>query len=162
MLTAVDENREMLIATFQLGQASFGVDTAQIQEVVRVGDLTPVHHAPACVIGIRNLRGRIVTVVDLRIRLELGSVATGPDSRLLIVDWQGEPIGLLVDRMADTVTVRSTDILPPPPNVHGVQSRHLQGICRAASRLVALLELGAVLDAETFVYAHSSHPSTAT
>jgi purine-binding chemotaxis protein CheW len=140
-------NPKLLAATFLLGQAVFGVDTAQIQEVVRLGDLTPVHHAPAYVVGIRNLRGRIVTVIDLRTRLELGRVTTGPESRILIVEAQGEPIGLLVDQVADTIDVNTAEIQPAPPNVNGVQSRHLRGVCRNGARLVALLDLTAVLQA---------------
>jgi purine-binding chemotaxis protein CheW len=139
------DNSKLLAATFLLGPAVFGVDTAQIQEVVRLGNLTPVHDAPAYVVGIRNLRGRIVTVMDLRTRLELGRVAAGPDNRILIVEAQGEPIGLLVDQVADTIDVLTAEIQPAPPNVSGVQSRHLRGVCRNGARLVALLDLAAVL-----------------
>jgi purine-binding chemotaxis protein CheW len=149
MTITKQSNQKLLAATFLLGQAAFGVDTAQIQEVVRLGNLTPVHHAPAYVVGIRNLRGRIVTVIDLRTRLELGRVATGPESRILIVEAQGEPIGLLVDQVADTIDINTADIHPAPPNVNGVQSRHLRGVCRNGARLVALLDLAAVLQTAT-------------
>ena len=144
-MNATQTNQKLLAATFLLGQAAFGVDTAQIQEVVRLGNLTPVRHAPDYVVGIRNLRGRIVTVIDLRTRLELGRVNPGPESRILIVEAQGEPIGLLVDQVADTIDVNTAEIQPAPPNVNGVQSRHLRGVCRNGARLVALLDLAAVL-----------------
>ena len=108
----------------------------------------PVHHAPPDVVGIRNLRGRIVTVIDLRSRLGLGKVASGPDNRILIVDWQGEPIGLLVDCVADAIEIRQDTLAPAPPNLHGVQSRKLRGVCRGGERLVALLDLGPVLQFE--------------
>ena len=134
-----------LVATFLLGNAAFGIGAAQVQEVVRVGEITPVHHAPPYVVGIRNLRGRIVTVIDLRVRLDLGSMEVGADTRILIVDWQGEPIGLLVDSVADTISVSPADLGPPPPNVNGIQSRNLRGVCRSGERLVALLDPGTVL-----------------
>jgi purine-binding chemotaxis protein CheW len=140
---AVDDSQ--LVATFLLGKAAFGIGAAQVQEVVRLGDITPVHHAPPYVVGIRNLRGKIVTVIDLRARLDMGIVDGGAESRILIVDWQGEPIGLMVDSIADTISVNPADIMPPPPNVHGIQSRHLTGVCRSGERLVALLDHGAVL-----------------
>ena len=141
-LKAVDS---LLVATFALGDALFGIGAAQVQEVVRVGDITPVHHGPPYVAGIRNLRGRIVTVIDLAVRLDLGTVDTGADSRILIVDWQGEPIGLLVDSVADTISVNTSDLIPPPPNLHGVQSDNLRGVCRSGERLVALLDPASVL-----------------
>jgi purine-binding chemotaxis protein CheW len=145
MMLTTKSSQNILAATFTLGQASFGVDTAQIQEVVRLGTLTQVHHAPGYVVGIRNLRGRIVTVIDLCVRLDLGRAAIGPDSRILIVEGQGEPIGLLVDQVADTIDVNPADIHPAPSNVNGVQSRYLRGVSRTGTRLVALLDLNAIL-----------------
>jgi purine-binding chemotaxis protein CheW len=146
MKLATLSNQNILAATFMLGPATFGVDTAQVQEVVRLGNLTPVHDAPPDIVGIRNLRGRIVTVIDLRIRLDLGRVPPGPESRIFIVEGQGEPIGLLVDQVADTIDVSPADLHPAPSNVNGVQSRHLRGVCRHGARLVALLDLAAILE----------------
>lgn len=138
----------LLVMSFNLGEAVFGIDARQIQEVARVGGITAVRHAPPDVVGIRNLRGHIVTVMDLRTRLGLGSVAISPESRVLIVEAQGEPIGLLVDRVADTINVDAAAIQPAPSNVNGVQGRNLRGVCRGGGRLVALLELATVLQTE--------------
>jgi purine-binding chemotaxis protein CheW len=144
-----DENIQtddgLLIAGFLLGEAAFGIDAQQVQEVARVGNITPVCYAPPYVVGIRNLRGRIVTVIDLRVRLGMGKVIGAPDNRILIVDWQGEPIGLLVDSVSDTFSTTAAALAPPPPNLHGVQSKNLRGVCRGGDRLVALLDLGVVL-----------------
>ncbi len=138
----------LLVISFNLGEAVFGIDARQIQEVSRVGAITRVHHAPTEVIGIRNLRGHIVTVIDLRTRLQLGRVVTTPASRVLIVEGLGEPIGLLVDRVADTLNIDPADLQPAPANVNGVQSRKLRGVCRNGRNLVALLDLAAVLQIE--------------
>ena len=138
---------ELLTATFQLGgdDGFFGIDATFIQEVVMVGELTPVRHAADYVAGIRNLRGRIITVIDLCVRLGLGQVEIGPESRILIADWKGEPVGLLVDQVGDAVALEGSDMEPTPPNLHGVQMQRLLGVFRSAGRLVALLDLGAVL-----------------
>jgi purine-binding chemotaxis protein CheW len=137
---------DLLVATFLLGSGTFGLDTDLIQEVVMLGEVTPVHHAPSYVAGIRNLRGRIVTVIDLRIRLELPPIDTGPESRILIADWKGEPVGLLVDGVDDTIEVGASDLLPPPSNLHGVQMQKLLGVFRSGERLAALLDPAAILD----------------
>jgi len=139
----------LLIASFTLGDAVFGIDAHQVQEVTKAGDITCVHHAPDYVVGIRSLRGRIVTVIDLRIRLNLGRVEIGPESRILIVEGQGEPVGLLVDQVADMITVNAGDIQPAPSNVHGIQGRNLRGVCRGGRRLIALLDLSKVLQIES-------------
>ncbi len=146
---------EILVATFLLGQALFGVDTSQIQEVVRVGEITPVHHAPNYVAGIRNLRGRIVTVIDLRTRLDLGKIEYSSETRILIVECQNEPVGLLVDQVAETVAVDVNSIQPPPSNVNGVQSHNLRGVCRATDRLVAVLNLEPVLNTQEISVANN-------
>ena len=140
-------DRELLTATFQLGGdgSVFGIDATLIQEAVMVGELTPVRHAPDYVAGIRNLRGRIITVIDLCARLGLGYVEIGPESRILIVDWRGEPVGLLVDRVADAIEVEAGALEPAPPNLHGVQMQKLLGVCHSGERLAALLDLAAVL-----------------
>jgi purine-binding chemotaxis protein CheW len=138
---------DLLVATFQLGgdDGVFGIDATLIQEVVMVGELTPVRHAEDYVAGIRNLRGRIITVIDLCVRLGLGAVEIGPESRILIADWKGEPVGLLVDRVADAVEVEAGGLEPAPPNLHGVQMQKLLGVFPSGERLAALLDLTAVL-----------------
>ena len=113
-----------------------------------VGELTPVRHARTYVAGIRNLRGRIITVIDLCVRLGLGAVEIGPESRILIADWKGEPVGLLVDRVADAISRRSRRFGTAPPNLHGVQMQKLRGVFRSGERLAALLDLAAVLGSE--------------
>jgi purine-binding chemotaxis protein CheW len=116
--------------------------------VVMVGEITPVHHAADYVAGIRNLRGRIITVIDLCVRLSLGAVENGPENRILIADWKGEPVGLLVDRVADAVALEAGNLESAPPNLHGLQMQKLRGVFRSGERLVALLDLAAVLGAD--------------
>jgi len=71
---------------------------------------------------------------------------TSPESRILIADWKGEPVGLLVDGVDDTIEVGAEDLMPPPPNLHGVQMQKLLGVFRSGERLAALLDPAAVLE----------------
>jgi len=140
---------ELLVCTFVLGgDGLFGIDATLIQEVVMKADITPVRHAPEFVAGIRNLRGRIITVIDLCVRLGLGAVNRGPESRILIADWGGEPVGLLVDRVADAVAVEGGALERAPSNLQGVQMQKLRGVFRTGERLAALLDLAAVLESD--------------
>lgn len=140
--------QDLLVATFQLGDGVFGIDTSLIQEVVMVGELTPVRHAPEYVAGIRNLRGRIITVIDLGVRLGLAAVELAAQSRILIIDWKGEPVGLLVDQVEDAIPIGEGDLKPAPPNVNGVQKQNLQGVFQSCERLASLLDIAVVLGAE--------------
>lgn len=144
---SIEESRRLAVACTAQG-ALFGVDTEPVQEIVRVGHITPVHHAPSYVVGIMNLRGRIVTVMDLGLKLQLGATPITPDSRILIVAWQGESLGLLIERELGVVNVDHGQLKPAPENVRGVQSAMLEGICMDGEHAVALLNLTAVLAIE--------------
>ena len=151
----------LLVAAFLLGGAAYGVDARQVQEVVKPGDITRVRHAPPEVVGIRNLRGRIVTVLDLRLCLGLGSVVASPDNRALIVDTHGETIGLLVDAVEDTFSTSLEALAPPPPNLPGAQRRSVRGICRGGARLVSLLDLEVLLQQEERLHSEPARAQTA-
>ncbi len=144
----MDNEQQMLVSTFYLGEAAFGLDTAHIQEVVRVGGITPVHHAPAYLLGVMNLRGRIATVIDLGMKLELARTEKGESSRIFILDHEGEQIGLMVEYVADAVSIDRSGIKPAPENVRGVQGRYVKGVFETEGRLVALLDTSAVLETE--------------
>ena len=135
----------LLVSVFRLGDAMFGIPAAQIQEVVQMGSVTPVHHALPYIVGIRNLRGRIVTVIDLGMRLELGEAVRGGDSRIMIVDSEGELVGLLVDRVDDTVFLHAENMSPPPPNLGALQESALRGVYRCPDGLVTLLDHSTIL-----------------
>jgi len=135
----------LLVSVFRLGDAMFGIPAAQIQEVVQMGSVTPVHHAPTSIVGIRNLRGRIVTVIDLGVRLELGEAKRGGESRIMIVDSDGELVGLLVDRVEDTIFLDRESMSPPPPNLGALQQSALRGVYRYSNGLVTLLDHSTIL-----------------
>jgi len=145
---ATTDAQQILLAAFFPGSAAFGSDTAQVQEVVRVGNITPVHHAPDFVLGVMNPRGRIATVIDLAVKLEIERAEVGTESRIFIVDWQGEQIGLLVDRVSDPLLLDRSDLKPPPENVRGIQGRQFRGVCHGSGTLIALLDTAAVLAGE--------------
>jgi purine-binding chemotaxis protein CheW len=149
-----DATTDLLVAIFLLGESAYGVDTAIVQEVVPTGEITPVRGAPPYVAGIRNLRGRIVTVVDLKKRLGIEEGSPGTGRRILIVDWHGEPVGLLVDTVTDTIEVPVESLESAPPNTSHGQNLHVRGVCRASDRFVVLL------DPETLLEPDENHSST--
>lgn len=140
MLDNQDTTYGLLVTGFTLGEAAFGVDAHLVQEVVKVGELTRVHDAPPGVAGIRNLRGRIVTVVDMAEHFGLGCVAIGPDSRLLIMEHQGESFGFLVDTVTDTLDLDEEQITAPPASLDPALRSRLRGVLREGGRLTAIID----------------------
>jgi len=135
----------VLLATFFVRDALCALDAAGIQEVIRLGPVTSVSYAPEEVLGIVNLRGKIVTIVDLGLRLGFPKAVAGPDSRIFIIEDSNEFIGLLVDRVDEVVELEAGQWQPPPANVKWGQARFFQGVCRNRGRVITLLDAGQIL-----------------
>jgi purine-binding chemotaxis protein CheW len=138
-------SQQFLISTFYLGNTLMGIDTMRVQEVIRITDMTPVYHAPAYILGIMNLRGKIVTLVGLAEKLELPQSKITEDSRLVIVQWNDEYVGLLVDRIFDVIHADRGGLMPPPSNIHEMQGRFFDGVLNADGHLIAIVNVDKVL-----------------
>lgn len=141
-----DDVIQSLVATFMVDGRYYGISTTRVREVVRIGEITPVHHSPDFILGIMNLRGRIVTVIDLGRKLCLNRAEVDAHSRIFIADWCQEHVGLLVDRVGEVVPFEEADLLPAPENLPASQAGMLQGVFRAGELLIGLLKLDAILD----------------
>lgn len=133
---------DFLVVCFLLGESSFGVDASVVQEIVPVGKLTIVHDAPADVIGIRNLRGQIVTVIDMAARLGLSRADLCSEGRLLILKDRGELYGFLVDTVTEAVELNERQITTPPANraLSPSLRSQLLGVWQAGDKLSVLLD----------------------
>ncbi len=136
---------ELQLATFFLGDYCFGIDLLEIQEINRQRDLTEVPHTAEHVRGVINLRGEVVTVLDLRTMLGLAPLEFTRLTRNIILQSGGEPVGLLVDRLADVVSATTGDLQAPPANVAGVEARCILGVHQTEEQLVVVLRLEELL-----------------
>jgi purine-binding chemotaxis protein CheW len=136
-----------LLATFYVRDTLWGLDASAVQEVIRVGPMTGVRNAPPEVAGIVNLRGRIVTILDIGKKLGFQKPEPGPENRIFIVEDRGEFIGLLVDRGGEVVEAGNAERQPPPPNVPPEQARYLTGVCRTGGKVIALMDAAKMLSA---------------
>jgi purine-binding chemotaxis protein CheW len=142
------DNGALLVTTFYLRGALFGLDASLVEEVVRLRHTTPVPNAPGYILGVMNLRGKIVSVIDLPRKLGLAGEGSMDDSRVYIVRDRSELLGLLVDRAADVVELDRESLEPAPANVPGSEAGFLLGIGRTAGGLTAVLNPAAVLAGE--------------
>jgi purine-binding chemotaxis protein CheW len=133
------------LATFFVGDALCGLDILNIQEINKHLDVTRVPQAHECVRGILNLRGQIVTIIDLAQRLGLASTESKRESRNIIVNSKGEYIGLNVDRLSDVVQAEWERVEPPPANIGGVQGKFFQGVHKTDKELIGILDIEEVL-----------------
>ncbi|MCD6396674.1 MAG: chemotaxis protein CheW [Spirochaetaceae bacterium] len=135
-----------LISTFFLGETVWGLDTLDTQEVIRVSEITKVNNAENYIIGIINLRGKIVTVIDLSSKLGLGSSSISDASKIIIVEWMGEYIGLLIDSISDVIDIEKKSLTSAPSSMNGTRGGYIDSVYQAGQQLIAILNIKAVLE----------------
>lgn len=140
-----EENKTVELATFYVGDSLCGMDILKVQEINKLLEMTEVPLAPDYVKGILNLRGQIVTVIDLGSKLELADTNTDGDTRNIIVNSNGEYIGLLVDRIGDVERTEEENIEPPPANIGGIQGRYFEGVFKKENSLIGILNVEEIL-----------------
>lgn len=136
------------LATFYVGGALCGMDILNVQEINKLMDMTKVPQAPKYVTGILNLRGQIVTVIDLGKKLGLKSTDFSDSTRNIIVNSENEYIGLLVSQISDVVTANWDKVEEPPANIGGVQGVFFKGVFKTQDRLIGILDVNKVLSDE--------------
>ncbi len=127
--------------TFYLDKERYGVNVMQVQEVLRVSEITPVPGAPDYVLGIINLRGNVVTVIDTRRRFRLPPREVDDATRIVIMETANQVVGILVDSVAEVVELRASEI-GGAPNVGNEESvRFIQGVSSLDGELLILIDL---------------------
>lgn len=149
-LTANETQEDEVLqwVTFRLDNEIYGINVMQVQEVLRYTEIAPVPGAPSYVLGIINLRGNVVTVIDTRARFGLRSGEITDNSRIVIIESEKQVIGILVDRVAEVVYLKSSQI-DVAPNVGTDESaRFIQGVCNRDDQLLILVDLNQLLTDE--------------
>ena len=136
------------LATFYVGRALCGMDILKVQEINKLMEMTKVPQAPDYMVGILNLRGQIVTIIDLGQKLGLGSIEVSNESRNIIVNTPGEHVGLLVSRISDVVMADPDKIEPAPANMNGIQGAFFTGVYKTDNKLIGILNIKEVLRLE--------------
>ncbi len=127
--------------TFLLQDEIYGINVMQVQEVLRYSEIAPVPGAPTYVLGIINLRGNVVTVIDTRQRFGLMPADVTDSSRVVILEVNKQVIGILVDAVSEVVYLNRSEI-DKAPNVGTEEStQFIQGVCHKDNRLLILVEL---------------------
>jgi purine-binding chemotaxis protein CheW len=134
------------VVALRCGAASFGIPIDKVREIVMVPDITPVPDSGPYVLGIINLRGRILPVIDLALRLALGSGPRERTGRILVVEQDVQHlVGLLVDDAAEVLRIPEGLFGPPPELATGSGAGAIARVARLEDRLLLLLDLERVL-----------------
>jgi purine-binding chemotaxis protein CheW len=137
------------LVTFRVGDALCGMNILRVQEINKQLEITTVPHAPDYVQGIMNLRGQIVTIIDLGRKLGLGRTRMDGRTRNIIVDSGGEYIGLLVSDISNVIAAHRDEVAPSPANIGDIQGSFFTGVLKTSDRLIGVLDLEKVMSEET-------------
>ena len=134
--------------TFKLADETYGINVMQVQEVLRYSDIAPVPGAPPYVLGIINLRGNVVTVVDTRIRLGLKTSEVTDSTRIVIIEGAKHVVGILVDCVAEVVDLPASEVESAPNVGNDESAKYIQGVASRDDELLILVDLNKLLTDE--------------
>ena len=146
--------------TFALGDEEYGVAILNVQEIKGYSPATPIPNTPAYVKGVMNLRGAIVPVIDLRLRLGMPAATYGPFTVIVVMAVGAKVVGAIVDAVSDVVTIADADVQAAPTFGTDVDLRFVAGIAQAGETLVVLLAAETMLRHEDGATLHDP-PATA-
>lgn len=134
--------------TFRLANETYGINVMQVQEVLRFTDIAPVPGAPTYVMGIINLRGNVVTVIDTCQRFGLPPIEVTDNTRIVIIETNHQVIGILVDAVAEVVYLKRSEIETTPNVGNDESAKFIQGVSHKHGELLILVDLNKLLGEE--------------
>lgn len=165
-LTFVPDEREAQngleeqLVIFSLADEYYGLDISDVEGIINMQAITTLPQAPAFVVGVTSLRGKVLPVVDLRKRFGLPQEGASKDTRIIVVDVAGANVGMVVDAVSEVMNVPVEAIEPPSSLVTTVDSDFIKGIAKVEERLVILLDLAKLLTAGELMELQAESNST--
>jgi purine-binding chemotaxis protein CheW len=137
--------KDLQLVGFKIGKEIFGVPINLVHEIVRVPEITAVPDAPDYIEGVINLRGKIVSVIDLRKRFGEKQITSHKKNRILVAEFEGKMVGLVVDAASEVLKLAEDQIAPPPNVFEEGELNYVTGVGKLSDRLIILIELKKIL-----------------
>ena len=143
-----ENNTEILqLVSFRIGNETFGIDILKAQEIIRRLPITKIPNSPEFVEGIINLRGKVIPVVDLRIRIGLKKIEETINMRIIVVEIKGKTVGFIVDSVSEVLRIPTSTLEDSPELVSSnVNSEFITSVAKLEDQLLILLDLEKVIE----------------
>ena len=138
-------SKDLHLVGFKIGKETFGVPIGLVHEIVRVPEITAVPDAPDYIEGVINLRGKIVSIIDLRKRFGEKEINRNKKNRILVAEVEGKLVGLVVDAASEVLKMPAGDIEDPPNVFEEGELNYVTGVGKLKDRLIILIELTKIL-----------------
>jgi len=144
-METVNETSDILqLVSFKLGDEEFGIDILVVQEIIRMISITKVPNSPYYVEGVINLRGKVIPVIDLRVRLGMEKIELKNSTRVIVIELEGRILGFIVDSVSEVLRISKNITEAPPDLIAGVDSKYIKSVGKLEDRLLILLNLEAL------------------
>ncbi|MBQ3033712.1 MAG: chemotaxis protein CheW [Deferribacterales bacterium] len=141
-----DDAELVQLVGMKLGEEEYAIDVLKIQEIIRTVEITVVPRVESYILGVMNLRGKVIPVIDLRVRFSLDKCDFDKSTRIIVVRFEKQSIGFVVDEVTEVIRIRKSMVEPTPPLVGSIGQEYILGICKYDSRLIMLLDIDRVLN----------------
>ncbi len=136
------------VVSFRLGNEEYGVDIAQVQEIIRTVEITHVPRASHFMEGVINLRGQLIPIIDLRTRFAMPRAEHTKSTRIVVTEFGNKRVGIVVDSVSEVLNIPIEQVENAPEMIAGVGTDYIQGVGKVNDRLVILLDLAMVITGE--------------
>lgn len=138
------ESSDLELLSFKVGEQEYSVDIMSVREIRGWTRATPLPHASPYVRGVINLRGTVLPIIDLACRLGIGVTETTERNVIIVVQMQGQTIGLLVDAVSDILSIPRTDLQAPPDMLSDTSNTFVRALTVVEGRMLRILDLPSV------------------
>ncbi len=142
---ALGQTTENQFLFFDIANGEYGVEITFVKEIIKVCRITQVPHTPQHVKGIINLRGDIIPVVSVRDRFGIENIPYDDRTCIIVLDFEGDSVGLIVDGVNEVMYIETDDITPPPSEKHGYSNRHIKSIGTTENSVKQIIDLSKIL-----------------
>lgn len=136
------------VVSFRLGGEEYGVDISQVQEIIRMVEVTKVPRAPHFMEGVINLRGQLIPIIDLRTRFGMSRIPPTKSTRIVVTEIGNKRVGIVVDAVSEVLNIPIENVEDAPEMVAGVGTEYIQGVGKLGERLIIMLDLTMVISTE--------------
>ncbi len=152
---------EAQLVVFNINTEEFGLEIKNVQEIIRMTNITEIPRAPLYVKGIINLRGRIIVVISLNVIMGMQSREHDANTRIIVADVDGVVMGFIVDSVSEVIRLSNKNIEPAPPVItNKIRTEYFRGVGKINGRLLILLNLAKMLNEEELQKVHNISAET--
>ncbi len=148
VVTGEEDTQRGKFLTFELDRETFGIEIRFVTEIIGIQPITFVPEVPDYVKGIINLRGQVIPVIDIRLKFKKEPISYNDRTCIIVIDIEDISIGLIVDSVAEVVTVGDENMVPPPSYKTGFQNRYIKGIGKVGAAVILLLDCRKLVSSE--------------